>query len=175
LNKNPGADLPKRHHEGEAGFFRRRTDGKRAFVGLCDLRSYVQAQAEPLPAGTNVAPEEWLKQFRHRILWYRLTGITNDQLENTAFCRCANEDGLMRSPVGHRIPYEVRDQLSYSRPVAIDWQVYRVFFRDLSPGRSETKFVDDLVQDRFKLSTGMPVKRNASSQPASREIKHVVN
>jgi hypothetical protein len=70
---------------------------------------------------------------------------------------------------------QVRDQLSYSRSVAIDRNVHRILLRDLSPGRGQTKFIDDLVQDRFKRRSGIPIKGNASSQPTTREIKHVVN
>jgi hypothetical protein len=54
-------------------------------VSFCDLRGYVEAQAKPLPAGTNLPSEKGLEQLCHRLVGYRLTTVTNAEFEQAVF------------------------------------------------------------------------------------------
>ena len=80
----------------------------------------MQAKAEALPAGADIAPEERFEQLSHCDSGDRLTGVRNPELEHTIFGFRANPHRLVGRAVGQCISDQVRYQLANPGAVAVD-------------------------------------------------------
>src|SRR5215218_4541277 len=123
VSRRETSALSEGHDKGEAGFLSRRPHRQRPLVSLCDLRRDMQPEAKALPAGTNLAAEEWLKQLRHCSFRYWLPTICDRQFEQPILRHGADAHGLVGRTVAECVSDEIRNQLSNSDPIAIHGNV----------------------------------------------------
>src|SRR3981189_1152121 len=118
--------------------------------------------------------KEWLKQMLKRGWGYSVAGIGNRYFKDSVEYSGSHLDWSIRSPVGERISYKVREKLADSAHIAIDPLGQGKLGVDHSIRRGRAKLGEYVRESRlqhFWLATC----RYSSAQTASRQIHQVLD
>ena len=135
----------------------------------------MESETEALSARAFRAAEERLEQLGHRRIRNLLPRIGDPKLQKSVCGLRMDSNGFVRCPVRQRIANQVGDELSNSRPVAVDGLRECEFGFDRPARRCQSEFVDDLMKDGLKRPAGITFECDAAAEPTAGKIQHVVD